>query len=196
MIGLIGIEEQVDADFHRALLKALLRRCRNRLRGRSARSCLLSFDEAKNALTHWSQAYRGIRAVEVEKIVGSIGRHKDFDSSFLPLKQSMEGRWCRVDRAYHRGVELPAVSVYKIGEAYFVRDGNHRVSVARYPGVAAIDAEVTEIRGSARRNCARPGTQSAIPLRDRGVTTSKLAATSLKGPGEIRGSTCRMAVER
>jgi hypothetical protein len=58
----------------------------------------------------------------------------------------MVHRWGRVDRAYHQGVELPAVSLYKIGEAYFVRDGNHRVSVAKYHQAAAIDAEVVEIR--------------------------------------------------
>jgi len=150
MIGYVSVDEQVDADFHRALLKASLRRWGGRLRRRSAQDRLLSFDEAKDALTRWSQAYRGIRAVEIEKIAGSVGRYRDFDGSFLPLKQSMASRWCRVDRAYHRGVELPAVSLYKIGDAYFVRDGNHRVSVARYHGAAAIDAEVTEIRGHTR----------------------------------------------
>jgi hypothetical protein len=89
----------------------------------------------------------GIRVVEVEKITGSVGRYKDFDRSFLPNKQSMSQRWSRIDRAYHQGVELPAVSLYKIGEAYFVRDGNHRVSVAKFHKAAAIDAEVVEIRG-------------------------------------------------
>jgi hypothetical protein len=97
-----------------------------------------------------------MRTVEVEKIVGSVGRRRDFDSSFLPVKVSMSGRWGRVDRAYYRGVELPAVSLYKIGENYFVRDGNHRVSVARYHGVAAIDAEVVEIKGRPRADVARP----------------------------------------
>ena len=87
-----------------------------------------------------------MRTVEVEKIVGSVGRSRDFDSSFLPVKVSMSVRWGRVDRAYHQGVELPAVSLYKIGETYFVRDGNHRVSVARYHKVVTIDAEVVEIR--------------------------------------------------
>jgi hypothetical protein len=59
----------------------------------------------------------------------------------------MSQRWSRVDRAYHQGVELPAVSLYKIGDSYFVRDGNHRVSVAKYHKAVAIDAEVVEIRG-------------------------------------------------
>jgi hypothetical protein len=147
MSGLIGVEEQVEKDFHRALLKASLHRWRDRWRRDSAHERLLSFEEAKGALVHWSQAYRGMKTVEVEKITGSVGRSRDFDESFLPLRVSMAHRWGRVDRAYHQGVELPAVSLYKIGEAYFVRDGNHRVSVAKYHQAAAIDAEVVEIRG-------------------------------------------------
>ncbi len=150
MIGYVGVDEQVDKDFHRALWRASLRRLKNRVSRRSARDHVLSFEEARSALTRWSQTYRGMRTVEVEKIVGSVGRSRDFDSSFLPVRLSMSGRWGRVDRAYHQGVELPAVSLYKIGESYFVVDGNHRVSVAHYHGVAAIDAEVVEIRGRAK----------------------------------------------
>ena len=110
---------------------------------------------------HWSQVYRGIRTVEVEKITASVGRCRDFDGSFLPLRVSMAHRWGRVDRAYHRGVELPAVSLYKLGDAYFVRDGNHRVSVAKYHNAAAIDAEVVEIRGQMRPD---------VALRKAGIT--------------------------
>ena len=151
MSGYIGVDEQVDKDFRRALLRASLRRWRNRLRRDRARERLLSVDEAKHALTGWSQSCQpGILTVEVEKITGSVGRCRDFDASFLPLRTSMVDRWGRVDRAYHRGVELPAVSLYKVGDAYFVRDGNHRVSVAKYHGVVAIDAEVVEIRGQTR----------------------------------------------
>jgi hypothetical protein len=150
MIGYVGVDEQVDRDFHRALWRASLHRWRDRMFRRSAHGHVLSFEDARGALARWSQVYRGMRTVEVEKIVGSVGRCKDFDESFLPVKVSMSGRWGRVDRAYHQGVELPAVSLYKIGETYFVRDGNHRVSVARYHGAAAIDAEVVEIRGHAK----------------------------------------------
>ena len=145
MIGYVSVEEQVDKDFHRARRKASLRRWRDLLWRDSAHERLLSFDEAKGAQVQWSQAYRGMRTVEVEKITGSVGRYRDFDGSFLPRKESMGDRWGRIDRAYHRGVELPAVSLYKIGDAYFVRDGNHRVSVARYHGVVEIDAEVVEL---------------------------------------------------
>jgi hypothetical protein len=160
LIGYVSVEEQVDKDFHRARRKASLRRWRDRLRRDSAHERLLSFDEAKGAQVQWSQAYRGMRTVEVEKIAGSVGRYRDFDGSFLPRKESMGDRWSRIDRAYHRGVELPAVSLYKIGDAYFVRDGNHRVSVARYHEAAAIDAEVVELRGHTRTNTA----QRTVPL--------------------------------
>ena len=163
MIGYVGVDEQVDRDYHRALRKASLHRLRDRVLRRSAHGYALSFEEAKSALRLWSQVYRGMRTVEVEKIVGSVGRCRDFDESFLPVKVSMSGRWGRVDRAYHQGVELPAVSLYKIGETYFVRDGNHRVSVARYHGAAAIDAEVVEIRGRLRTNDARPEAGTAPP---------------------------------
>jgi hypothetical protein len=159
MIGYVGVQDQVEKDFDRALLKASLRRWKEWFVGDSTQQHLLSFEEAKGALERWSQAHQGMRTVEVEKITGSVGRHRDFDGSFLPRKLSMSDRWRRVDQAYHRGVELPAVSLYKIGDAYFVRDGNHRVSVARYHGVAAIDAEVVEIRGRTRTDAAQPASR-------------------------------------
>jgi hypothetical protein len=163
MIGYVGVDEQVDKDFHRALRRASLHRWRDRVLRRSANGHVLSFEEARGALTRWSQVYRGMKIVEVEKIVGSVGRCRDFDESFLPVKVNMSQRWGRVDRAYHQGVELPAVSLYKIGEAYFVRDGNHRVSVARYHGAAAIDAEVVEISGRMRTIDAQPEANTAAP---------------------------------
>jgi hypothetical protein len=164
MSGYVDVGEQVDKDFHRALLKASLHSWKSKLRRSDTRNeRLLSFDEAKSELVRSSQAYCGMRVVEVEKITGSVGRYRDFDRFFLPCKHSMSTRWSRVDRAYHQGVELPAVSLYKIGEAYYVRDGNHRVSVARYHGVAAIDAEVVEIRGKMRTDPAQraPRTKDA-----------------------------------
>ena len=81
----------------------------------------------------------------MEKIVESLNRHTDFDRAFLPARASLDARWKRIDRAYQRREELPSVSLYKVGEAYSVVDGNHRVSVARYQGVEMIDAEVIEI---------------------------------------------------
>ena len=88
-----------------------------------------------------------MKTVEVEKLVGSVGRCRDFDESFLPVRISVSGRWSRVDRAYHQGIELPAVSLYKIGDAYFVRDGNHRVSVARYHGARRSTPRLWRLKG-------------------------------------------------
>jgi hypothetical protein len=75
-----------------------------------------------------------------------VGRRSDFDRSFMPLRASAGQRWKRVDLAFHKGKNLPPVRLYKLGDAYFVEDGNHRVSVARFHGVGWIDADVTELR--------------------------------------------------
>ena len=157
MIGYVSVQQQDDKDFHRALLKTPWHRWIERLRRNLAHKHkhLLPFEEAKGTLVHWSQAYRGMRTVEVEKIAGSVGRYRDFDGDFLPLKVSMSERWGRVHRAYYQGDELPAVSLYKIGDTSFVRDGNHRASEAKYHKAAAIVAEVVEIRGQMRREMSK-----------------------------------------
>jgi hypothetical protein len=117
-----------------------------RLRGEPASSVLPFFDDARRALRAYNRVGRGTRVVELEKIVGSVGRHRDFDHAFMPLRAGVGERWKRVDLAFHRAVELPPVSLYKLGDAYFVQDGNHRVSVARYHDVTTIEAVVTEFR--------------------------------------------------
>ena len=76
-------------------------------------------------------------------MVGSVGRWREFDGGFMPTRASA-GRWKRVDLAFRTGRDLPPVVLYKLGDDYYVVDGNHRVSVARFEGVEMIDAEVTE----------------------------------------------------
>jgi hypothetical protein len=93
--------------------------------------------------------YRGMRTVPVGQIRGSVGRCSEFDGDFLPAKASVGKTWKRVDRTFHRGEELPAVSLYKVGGFYFALDSHHRVSVARYHGVEWIDAYVTEFGAAA-----------------------------------------------
>ena len=146
MVKYMNLEEQVDSDFTHARRRAFLRRIRARLRKDLACNRLLSFDEVKGSLGAFKQVYLGMRVVPVQKIVGSVNRYEDFDRAFLPTKASLETRWKRIDRAFHRSEEIPPVSLYKVGDRYFVVDGNHRVSVARYQGVESIDAEVIEIR--------------------------------------------------
>src|SRR5215211_975998 len=150
---------QADKDFSRARRRAFLRRIGAYLRKDPGSNQLLSFDEVKSALGAVEQVYLGMRTVEVAKIVGSVGRHRDFDRAFLPSKGDLGARWKRIDEMMHRAEELPPISLYKIGDAYFVRDGNHRVSVARQQGVEMIDAEVIELRS-------RVPIDSAITARD------------------------------
>ena len=147
MIGYMSIEEQVDKDFVRARHRALARRVVAFFRGE--RGDLLSFEEVRRAARANGGMRRGLRDVEVRRIVGSVGRYRQFDRNFMPKKESLRGKWERVDRAFVRGEELPPVSLYKIGDAYFVEDGNHRVSVARYQGAEMIDAEVVEFQAPA-----------------------------------------------
>jgi hypothetical protein len=148
MIGYTNIEEQVDFDFTRARRTAFLRRLRARIFGDPASTRMRSFEDVSNELGAFNRVRVGKRAVAVEEIVGSVGRFRDFDRTFLPTRGSLETRWKRVDRAYHRGHDLPPVSLFKLGDAYFVEDGNHRVSVAHYQGVEWIDADVTILYGS------------------------------------------------
>jgi hypothetical protein len=151
--------EQSDKDFSRARRKAFLRRIGAYLRRDPGSNQLLSFDEVKGALGAISQVYLGLREVPVSKIVGSVGRHRDFDRAFLPSKPDLGTRWRRIDEIMNRAEELPPVSLYKIGDAYFVQDGNHRVSVARQRGVEMLDAEVIELRS-------RVPVDSALTARD------------------------------
>jgi hypothetical protein len=143
VIGFMSIEVQVEADFSRAWRRAFFGRVAARLRRECSR--LLAFDEVvrQGHLAH-NRRGLGLRDVEVSKIVGSVGRHEAFDRTFMPTKASLAERWKRVDRAFHRGLVLPPVRLYKIGDSYFVEDGNHRVSVARYQGIETIEADVTE----------------------------------------------------
>lgn len=141
----MSLEEQVDKDFERARRRAFMGRLVARLRGDRMRDGLVPFDEVRRAGGAENRTYRGGRLIEVSKIVGSVGRHAEFDANFMPTKANSD-RWKRVDRAFQRSVDLPPVSLYRIGDLYFVHDGNHRVSVARYHGVEWVDAEVTEFR--------------------------------------------------
>lgn len=144
MIGQPSVEAQVEADFDHARRRASLRRAISRLRGDS--KVLPAFEDVRKSLGAFNRVPRRRQTVEVQKVVGSVGRQQDFDACFLPVRSSMSERWENVDRAFQKGKELPAVDLYKIGDAYFVKDGNHRISVARYQGAETIDAEVVEFR--------------------------------------------------
>ena len=106
---------------------------------------LLSFAEVQEQL-HLSEPPQDISLEEIplDKIVGSVGRYKDFNRAFLPRGPIDPERWARIDRL-RRHTALPPIDVFKIGDVYFVQDGNHRVSVARARGDKLIRARVVEI---------------------------------------------------
>ena len=149
MIDLMNAREQVDLDYARARRRALVRKLMAWVRRRCAALC--PFEEARRALGAENRRYLGLRTVEVGRVVGSVGRWREFDGGFMPTRANAE-RWKRVDLAYRTGRDLPPVALYKLGDYYYVVDGNHRVSVARFEGVEMIDAEVTEFFPSRMSN--------------------------------------------
>jgi nucleotide-binding universal stress UspA family protein len=131
-------------DFAHALRAGSMRRIWASLTGKN--NNLMPFEDLRKTLGLISQRYRGVQPVPVDKIVGSLGRSGDFDRAFLPTQRHSRSKWLNVDEAYLGGIHLPPITLYKVGEAYFVVDGHHRVSVARQQGQTFIDAEVIEVQ--------------------------------------------------
>ncbi len=104
---------------------------------------LLPFEQVREQLYLHDRYFRGLQEVPLDQIIGSVGRYQDFTRTFLPRSDGLRERWASVeDRMIEGG--LPPVELYKVGEAYFVRDGNHRVSVARAQGGSDIESFVWE----------------------------------------------------
>lgn len=158
-IGHLDIGDRTGRDFDLARRKAVTRRVLAWLAGRPNR--LLSFEEAYGAAGELIPTHAGIKPVEIRNIVGSIGRRGDFDRAFLPARPILKERWKRVDRAFCRSERLPPIRLSKVGDAYFVIDGNHRVSVARFHGVDWIDAEITELRDATPADSTGTGRKEA-----------------------------------
>jgi hypothetical protein len=131
-------------DFRRARRDAILERIVSCLSGRSAD--LLSYEQVRQQLRPSGRKARVRREIPLDAIVGSVGRYSDFTRSFLPKRSRDEGRWARVQVAASGLAGWPPIEVYQVGGAYFVRDGYHRVSVARRLGATKIEAYVTEIQ--------------------------------------------------
>jgi hypothetical protein len=130
-------------DFSRARGRAVLSRIQHFLT--PDKDKLLSFNDVKDILKPKNQTYRGMRVVPIDLIVGSEGRYRDFNKYFFPKADHLRSRWVRVDEARLKDIVLPPIQLYEIGGVYFVRDGNHRVSVAKSQGIESIDAEVTSL---------------------------------------------------
>lgn len=134
---------QIEAgkSWHRARQAAGIEAILDIIRTRS--HDLLPFDEVQKSLRLSSKSYRGLQDIPLTQIRGSVGRYRDFTGTFLPKKEELGDRWKRVSMVAST-IGIPPIEVYQVGEAYFVLDGNHRVSVARHNAQDTIQAYVWE----------------------------------------------------
>lgn len=139
----MSIDQIANQEYERALNRGFWRKILTRITGTTNE--LLPFDEVRAKLPIQGQHYAGLQQVPIEKIIGSFGRYHDFDRIFLPIQKKTRNRWVSIDRAHLYQIPLPPVDLYKLGEVYFVKDGNHRISVAREQGQLEIDAFITEV---------------------------------------------------
>ncbi|MCQ2589412.1 MAG: transcriptional regulator [Treponema sp.] len=135
---------QTEEDFHRARNKAFFNEIQHLLNPEEV--SLLSFNDIKQMIKPINETYIGMCIIPIEKIVGSEGRYHDFDNHFFPKSSFLKNRWEHVDEAALKDIVLPPIKVYEIAGLYFVRDGNHRVSVAKSRGTEFIDAEVVSLQ--------------------------------------------------
>ena len=139
-----------SADAQDDFLRARRQRALAHLRGRAARKpgdfdLILPFDEVVAALGRVGERDLGIHVIGVDSIVGTVDRKSGFDRAFRPTSSRVRTRWERIAAAMRRGESLPPIEVYRIGDAHFVRDGHHRVSVARALGIKELEAHVIEV---------------------------------------------------
>lgn len=132
------------SDFRRARGRAALQSILAKITG--GNSELLSYEDVRRKVRASGVVSRTVQEVPLDAIVGSVGRYQDFTRTFLPKQDSDQDRWARVKVATAGMTGLPPVELYQIGEAYFVADGHHRISVARAVGSTLIQAYVTEVR--------------------------------------------------
>mgnify|MGYP005851095929 CR=1 FL=1 len=137
------IDTELQEDFTRARRQAFIARMWALLHGQT--HDLIPFAELRARLHVHGQRGLGHQTVPVDRIIGSEGRYSDFDRSFAPRHEQTKYRWISINRAYYEDRHLPPVDLYKVGSMYFVKDGNHRVSVARQRRQIEIDAFVTEV---------------------------------------------------
>jgi hypothetical protein len=139
--GYDPVADQVEHDWRKARRKVLYQRvvC-------AVSQCsvdMMSFGDIRKNLRLGTPHFRGLQQIPVKQIRGSVGRYDDFTSAFLPRKDYLHDRWTNVEKLLLAG-KAPPIDVYQVGDAYFVVDGNHRVSAARQLGIETIEAFVTE----------------------------------------------------
>jgi len=133
---------QPDTDIHfsKAISKGFYEELAGWFTRRSRR--LLPFESVKEKLDLWFVTDLGIQSVRLDDIIGSQGRYRNFTRHFFPRDEALRHRWMGIDGMVSSGRSLPPVALYKVCNAYFVKDGHHRISVARSRKQYAIEAHV------------------------------------------------------
>ena len=135
-----GKAHQLDTDFSDAIHRAFKEELKGYLLKKSFR--LLPFEEVKEKLEICFLRESGIQSAPLERIIGSEGRYRSFTRHFFPLQENLRDRWKKVDQAQLANKDLPPVELYKVRDVYFVKDGHHRISVARTKGKKYIEARI------------------------------------------------------
>ncbi len=134
--------QRAAQDWRRARRRALIQDALALIQRRP--TDLLPFEEVREKLHLRNSRYLGLQDVPLDSIVGSVGRYKDFTRTFLPREDALEERWRKIDQITNVGGGLPPIELFKVGDVYFVRDGNHRVSIARAQNAPSTEAYVWE----------------------------------------------------
>jgi hypothetical protein len=135
-----------QGDFSRARRRRALARLSARLRRADDVNHILPFEEVARALGRVGERRLGEQLIPLDSIVGTVDRSREFDRDFRPTSPRVRERWQRINLAQRKGQAMPPIDVYRIGELHFVKDGHHRVSVARALGYKDINAYVTEVQ--------------------------------------------------
>lgn len=138
-----GVDNRALRDFNRMLNRGTRHRLMNKIKGK--RNHPLDFEVVRENMQLGNQHDIGIQVINIEAVVGSVGRTHDFDDEFHPVSDNSRERWCGVAIAFYSDKALPPVELYKIDEQYFIIDGNHRISIYKANGQQYIEANVIEI---------------------------------------------------
>ncbi len=155
-----------ERDFDGARRKAFAAGIRSLLTGRH--NDLLPYEAVRELVAPSAESYVGLQSIPIDRIVGSERRSSEFDRDFLPRREFVRRRWQSIDIAHYESKPLPAIRVFEMGGVYFVRDGNHRVSVAHSQKWSFIDAEVVRVRTDA--------------VLEPGMSLKEVAATTRRAP--------------
>jgi hypothetical protein len=170
-----------QTDFGRARRRQVASRLARRLRGEPGDvHLILPFDEVVEALGRKGERRRGLQTIPLDSVVGTVDRTREFDRNFRPTTRRVRRRWQRIAEAIRRGEAMPPIDVYRIGDMHFVRDGHHRVSVARQLGLDVIEAYVTEIETAV-------GADAGVRIRDLAMKShQRLFFERVPLPAELR----------